>query len=86
MNYHYKVLGVKRLDFVAPDTGERIDGCNLWVAAPTADAGWIGGIEVFKVWAANGTPLFTQYMNLRSGDEITGDCDRKGRPISVNKK
>lgn len=85
MSYNYQVLGVKRVDFFKADKGEKIDGCQLWVSARTSETNWVGGYEVFKVWAENGTPLFDQFMSLRPGDKITGECDRKGRPLDVKK-
>lgn len=85
MNYHYKVLGVKRLDFTT-DSGDRINGCQLWVLAPTSDSAWLGGMEVFKLWSEFGSALFDQVCALRTGDEISGECDRKGRPLTIVKK
>lgn len=84
MNYKYKVLGVKRLDFVNSD-GARVNGCQLWLLANTADESWLGGMEVFKVWIGFGAPLFDIVCQLRTGDEISGECDRKGRPLTISK-
>lgn len=85
MNYKYKVLGINRLDFVTDD-GNRINGAQLWVCAPTSSPNWIGGIEVFKIWVDAGHRLYDTILQLRTGDTIFGECDRKGRPISLNKE
>lgn len=85
MNYTYKVLGIKRLDFIN-DAGTHVNGYQLWVCAATADPSWIGGLEVFKCWIPFENPLFGTVGQLRTGDDITGECDRHGRPISINKK
>lgn len=82
MNYKYKVLGINRLDFVTDD-GNRINGAQLWVCAPTSAGNWVGGLEVFKLWIDAGNPLMPEVMALRHGDTISGECDRKGRPISI---
>lgn len=85
MNYMYKVLGVKRLDFVN-DEGTPVNGYQLWVCAQTSDPSWLGGIEVFKVWIPYESPLSAAVAQLRTGDQISGECDRKGRPLSIIKK
>lgn len=84
MNYKYKVLGVRLLDF-CNDQGEKIHGYQLWVCGQTSDRSWLGGIEVFKVWIAIDSPMAAQVAQLRTGDQITGECDRRGRPISIVK-
>lgn len=84
MNYLYKVLGVKRLNFTN-DQGTIVDGVQLWLCAPTSNISWLGGMEVFKVWIDVDSPLFDTACSLRHGDEITGDCDRRGKPISIQK-
>ena len=85
MNYKYKVLGINRLDFVTEE-GQRVNGAQLWVCAPTSSSNWVGGIEVFKVWIDVSHQLFDTILQLRTGDTITGECDRKGRPLSVHKE
>ena len=83
MNYKYKVLGVNRIDFNTPE-GEHINGVRLWVCAPTADPAWLNGVEVFKLWFPFGSPMFDQVCNLKFAVEITGECDRKGRPLNIS--
>lgn len=85
MNYKYKVLGIKRLDFTN-DEGTHVNGYQLWVLSGTSDPNWLGGYEVFKVWIPFDSPLAAAVAQLRTGDEIHGECDRRGRPISINKK
>ena len=85
MNYKYKVLGVKLLDFIY-DEATHVHGYQLWVCSPTSDSAWLGGIEVFKIWIAYDSPLAGAVVQLRTGDNITGECDRKGRPITINKQ
>lgn len=82
MNYKYKVLGVKLLDF-HNDQGEHIHGYQVWCCAPTASTDWVNGVEVFKVWIKFESPLAAIAAGLKFGCDITGDCDRKGRPISI---
>lgn len=84
MNYKYKVLGINRLDFVTEE-GQRVNGAQLWVCAPTSSASWVGGIEVFKIWIDVSNPMLDTILQLRTGDTIHGECDRKGRPLSINK-
>lgn len=85
MNYKYKVLGIKRLDFTN-DEGTHVNGYQLFVCSQTSDPNWLGGIEVFKVWIPFDSSLAAAVAQLRTGDEITGECDRKGRPLSIIKK
>lgn len=81
MIYQYKVLGIKKMDFVS--NGEVVKGLQMWVTSPSADPNWITGNEVFKVWVPLGAPLYDRVATLRAGMQITGDCDRKGRPLSI---
>lgn len=82
MIYQYKVLGLRKMDFNT-DAGEHVTGLQLWVQTASADPAWIGGREVFKVWLAADAPLYAVALGLRPGMDITGDCDRKGRPLSI---
>lgn len=75
-----KVLGVKHVDFVNDETGERIVGSQFWLGAETPDEAW-NGHEVFKVWFADTNALKPQVDQLMAYQDIEVQFDRKGKKI-----
>ena len=76
-----KVLAIKRLDFETDD-GEKIQGRQLWVCAPSDEPAW-NGHEVLKIWVADSANDAADCAALIHGDTVEIDFNRRGKPYVV---
>lgn len=81
--YESKVLGVKYVKFTNEQTGELIEGRQVWLHMETPDPAW-NGWEVFKVWAAAGTELFALAGSLRVDDIVRLSLSRTGKVCGMS--
>lgn len=75
-----KVLGVKKVNFINDDTGEVIEGSQLWLGAETPDEAWNGN-EVFKIWVPAGHGLKAAVDALEPYQDIQIKLDRRGKKL-----
>ena len=82
--YTYKVLTVRDLDFL-DDNKRPVKGMQLWCLGESADPQW-NGWEVVKIWIPDGHAMETVVSQLRPGDVIDVQFDRRGKPVTIVKK
>lgn len=78
-----KVLGIHKVSFKSQETGEIVNGTQLWCSCETADPAWLHGEEVFKSWAEMGSNLEAEFLSLSPGDVVYVRTNRKGKVIGV---
>lgn len=78
-----KVLAVKNVKFTNDNTGELIEGCQVWLMMETCDPAW-NGWEVFKVWAAAGSDMFALAGTLRYDDVVRLILTRTGKVCAMS--
>lgn len=78
-----KVLATKYVKFTDDDSGELIEGRQIWVMMETPDPDW-SGWEVFKIWAAVGTDMFALSGTLRTDDIVRLSLSRKGKVCGMS--
>lgn len=76
-----KVLTVRDVSFT-DDHGKNVSGQQLWLIAPTAEAGW-NGWEVLKLWISDDSPLATVVSNLKHDDVVMVEFNRRGKPAQI---
>ena len=79
--YEFEVLTVRDLDF-NDEKGKPICGMQLWVIGGSADPAW-NGWEVVKLWIPEGHKLESDVAQLKRGDNIRVQFDRRGKPIQI---
>lgn len=80
MKIECKVLGINRIDFTN-DSGERINGYQIWIAGYTDAQNWSQGLEVMKSWIAVGSDREAIAQQLIPGDVVNVEFNRRGKPV-----
>ena len=78
-----KVLAIKKVDFTAQKSGERIVGSQLWVMAETRDPVW-SGREIIKIWIAEGSAMVETLQQVTNDDDILVEFNRRGKAIAFD--
>ena len=78
-----KVLGIRVINGVDRETGERFEGRQLWVSSETRDPDW-NGHEVIKIWCKSGTDMHSKCDSLSNGDDILVEFNRRGKAIAFD--
>ena len=81
--YEFEVLTVRDLDFL-DEKNQRVTGQQLWLCAQTTDPGW-NGWEVLKVWIPVGHELADTVADLRHGDHVFVEFNRRGKPRAISR-
>lgn len=77
-----KVLTVRDVSF-KDDNGKQVSGQQLWVTAPIADPAWRDGFEILKIWIDDGSTLEPAVSDLKAGDLIMVEFNRRGKPQTI---
>ena len=79
--YEFEVLTVRDLDF-EDNSGKNVSGMQLWLIGSSADVAW-NGWEVVKLWIPDGHILESVVVQLKRGDNVRIQFDRRGKPIQI---
>lgn len=79
--YDFEVLTVRDLDF-EDNSGKSVSGMQLWLIGGSAEPAW-NGWEVVKLWIPDGHKLESDVAQLKRGDNIRVQFDRRGKPIQI---
>lgn len=77
MNYKFEVLTVRDISF-KDDKGRQVEGMQLWLTGQTDDKSW-NGWEVLKIWIDASSSMAADVHQLRRGDHVQVDFDRRGK-------
>lgn len=81
MNEKFEVLTVHDIDFMDPNN-RPVQGMQLWLIHESAEPAW-NGYEVMKTWIPDGHLCETIVSQLRRGDLIEIQWDRRGKPVQI---
>ena len=79
--YEFEVLTVRDLDF-EDNSGKSVSGMQLWLIGSSAEPAW-NGWEVVKIWIPDGHKLESDVAQLKRGDNVRIQFDRRGKPIQL---
>lgn len=77
----FEVLTVRDISF-QDDKDKQVEGKQLWLLGETQEPSWHGW-EVLKLWIASGSNLEASVMDLRRGDHVQVEFDRRGKPWMI---
>lgn len=83
MKINARVLAIRHLDFL-DDAQRPVKGHQVFVAAVTNEKGWTQGVEMLKIWVADGTAQEAVAAALLPNDEVQVDFNRRGKPFLVD--
>ena len=81
MTNKFKVLTVRDVKF-KDDKDRQIEGMQLWLLGQTNEPGW-NGYEVLKIWVDVSSPLALDVHQLRHGDQVQIDFNRRGKAAMI---
>lgn len=77
----FEVLTVRDIKF-KDDKDRQVEGMQLWLVGQTSESGW-NGWEVLKVWIDVNSPLAADVHQLRRGDHVQIDFNRRGKAAMI---
>lgn len=81
MNYKFEVLTIRDISFT-DQSGRQVEGMQLWLIGESQDKSW-NGYEVLKVWIDAKSPMVSDVQQLRRGDFVQVNFNRRGKPEMI---
>lgn len=83
MIYKFEVLTVRDVKFKDYKSDRQIEGMQLWLCGQSDDPSW-NGLEVFKIWVDAKSNMAVDVHQLRRGDHVQIDYDRRGKARMIS--